>query len=107
MQLVHPDDMEAIDGEYYQNFHSFDGDISELGLSFSDLLYCPVCGNHESFDLPTSNGNKYNVTENNKVWKIKPLFAFISATVCLRLTLLKLSPFLSFSIQSRKKLYHF
>ena len=42
MQLVHPDDMEAIDGEYYQNFHSFDGDISELGLSFSDLLYCPV-----------------------------------------------------------------
>ena len=63
----------------------------------------------ESFDLPTSIGNKYNVhvTENNKVWKIKPLFAFISATVCLRRTLLKLSPFLSFSIQSRKKLYHF
>ena len=106
MQLVHPEDMEAIDGEYYQNFHSFDGDISELGLSFSDLLYCPVCGNHESFDLPSNSGNQCEVTEKNKVWKTKQPFT-LTATVCIRLTLSKLCPFLSFSIQSRKKLNHF
>ena len=71
MSLVHPDDMEATDGEYYQNFQSFDGDISDLGLSFSDLLCCPMCGKNETFDLPTNSNDWCDVTESNKVWTIK------------------------------------
>lgn len=70
MSLVHPDDLETIDGEYFQNFHSFEGDISELGLSFSDGLCCPVCQQCESFSLPTNSSNQYDVTENNKVRKM-------------------------------------
>lgn len=64
MSLVHPNDLETIDGEYYQNFHSFDGDISELGLSFFDSLQCPTCGKYESFNLSVNNSD---VTESNKV----------------------------------------
>jgi len=70
MALVHPDDLETTDGEYYRNFQSLDGDISELGLSFSEYVCCPVCGKHESFSLPTNNSNQFDVTENNKVRKI-------------------------------------
>ena len=71
MSLVHPDDMEATDGEYYQNFQLFDGDIGDLGLSFSDLLCCPMCGKNETFDLPTNSNDWCDVTESNKVWTIK------------------------------------
>ena len=60
--------MEATDGEYYQNFQSFDGDISDLGLSFSDLLCCPMCGKNETFDLSTNIIDQNDVTESNKVW---------------------------------------
>lgn len=71
MTLVHPDDLETIDSEYYQKFQSFDGDISDLGLSFFEYVCCPVCGKHESFNLPINNSNQFDVTENNKVRKIK------------------------------------
>lgn len=67
MSLVHPDDLETIDGEYYQNFCSFDGDISELGLSFFDSLQCPTCGKYESFNLSANNSDWCDVTESNKV----------------------------------------
>ena len=59
--------MEATDGEYYQKFQSLDGDISDLGLSFSDLLCCPMCGKNETFDLRTNNIDQNDVTESNKV----------------------------------------
>lgn len=67
---MHPDDLETIDGEFYQNFQSFDGDISELDLSFSDSLCCPVCGKPETFKLPTANNNDCDVTETNKVGEV-------------------------------------
>ena len=71
MSLVHPDDLESIDGEYYQNFQSFDGDISDLELSFSDVLYCPVCQQCETFNLSTNgSGQCEDVTKNNMVRNI-------------------------------------
>lgn len=66
---MHPNDLETIDGEFYENFQSFDGDISELELSFSDSLCCPVCGKLEIFNLLTNGSDQYNVTETNKVRK--------------------------------------
>ena len=69
MSLTHPGDLETIHSVYYQNFHSFDGDISELGLNFSDSLCCPICGKNEKFSLLTNNADQSDilVTEKNKV----------------------------------------
>lgn len=69
---MHPNDLETIDGEFYENFQSFDGDISELELSFSDILCCPVCGKLEIFNLLTNGSDQYDVTETNKVRKYDP-----------------------------------
>ena len=68
MPLDHPDDLEAVDSNY-QNLYSLDGDISELGLSFSDDLICSICGKAETFDLRSNNNDQCDVTENNKVNK--------------------------------------
>jgi len=69
MSLVHPDDLETVDSEYYRSFHSFDGDISDLGLSFADLLHCPYCEKPESFNLRDYSTASCceEVTEDNKV----------------------------------------
>ena len=67
MSLVHPDDLETIDSEYYQNFHSFNGDVSDLDLSFSESLQCPVCGKCEIFNLSADGSDHCDVTESNKV----------------------------------------
>ena len=76
MSLIHPNDLETIDGEYYQNFHSMNEDIGELGLSFSEGLCCSVCGKLESFDLSINNSSQFDVTENNKVRK-KPTISIV------------------------------
>jgi len=69
MPLVHPDDLETVDSEYYQNFHSFGGDISDLGLSFAILLRCPYCEKPETFNLRDYSNNSHcdEVTQENKV----------------------------------------
>ena len=70
MPLVYPDDLETVDSESYQNFHSFGGDISDLGLSFAAFLQCPYCEKKpESFSLRDYSRSSHcdEVTEENKV----------------------------------------
>lgn len=109
MPLVHPDDLETTDGEYYQNFCSVDGDISELGLSFSEFLCCPVCEKYESFDLPSTKSYQHDVNEHNKVRKIYNYvvsYMYINDVVHFRMNLLEQYLLLNWSIQSREKLNH-
>ena len=73
MSLTHPDDLEIIDGVYYQNLHSYDEDTN-----FSHSLFCPICGKHEIFILPTNNSDQSDtlVTEKNKVSITNQLWEF-------------------------------
>ncbi|XP_065890153.1 E3 ubiquitin-protein ligase HACE1-like [Dysidea avara] len=79
MPLVYPDDLETVDSESYQNFHSFGGDISDLGLSFAAFLQCPYCEKKpESFSLRDYSRSSHcdEVTEENKNDFIKAFSSF-------------------------------
>ena len=72
MPLTHPDDLESINGEFYQSFFSSYDKIGDLDLRFSVNIECPYCGQPQEIQLKDDvydydGDDDDTVTDNNKV----------------------------------------